>query len=53
MWPYTEEENNWLSRTGNNVLRYFEKVGTARASNRGAQYKEVIKLLDKHHRFIR
>ena len=42
MFPYTSDENNWLSRTGKSVGAWFEKVGTARASNRVAQHHDFF-----------
>ena len=50
MFPYTSDENNWLSRTGKSVGAWFEKVGTARASNRVAQYNSLLKSIEKQRR---
>lgn len=34
MWSYTEEENNWLTKT----IKYFEKAGADRAEKELRKY---------------
>ena len=46
MFPYTSNENNWLSRTGKSLVTYLEKVGTARASTRVAQHHDLLKSIE-------
>lgn len=42
MWSYTSDENSWLSRTGQSILDYCEKTGTARAHRATQRYVRYV-----------
>jgi hypothetical protein len=42
MWSYTSDENSWLSRTGQSILDYCEKTGTARAHRASQRYVRYV-----------
>ena len=50
MWSYTSDENSWLSRTGQSILDYCEKTGTARAHRATQRYTKYVNQLTQNEK---